>query len=130
MDSSSYTVIPANKQCVAATTVTVTSLPGTNTTTTNNDVDALLNQIAYNASHDDTSSKIVMPLYGGSEEKNKLTFKILLKKKETIVYADDDIDALMTFMQNKSFKKDNIIYVNDSVYILRAHSKNKFVKIK
>jgi hypothetical protein len=129
MNSSSYTVIPANKQCVAATTVTVTSLPGTNTSTTNNEVDALLSQIAYNASYDNTSAKIVTSLYGGSEEKNKLKFKIVLKKKETIIYADDDIEALMTFMQNKSFKKDNIIYVNNSVYILRAHSKNKFFKI-
>jgi len=86
--SSSYTIIPANSHCSMESTVKVTSLPGTSTNTTSDGVDSVLNQIAADSRYD-TSAKTVTNLYGGGKEKK---FRIILKKKETIVYTYDDIN--------------------------------------
>ncbi len=123
--SSSYTIIPANKHCSMESTVKVTSLPGTSTNATSDGIDSVINQIAADSRYD-TSAKTVTKLYGGGKEKK---FSVILKKKETIIYAYDDIDALKKFIKGKNIKKDNIVYVNDSIYILRPYSKNKFVKL-
>jgi hypothetical protein len=126
--SSSYTITPANQHCVAATTVKVISSPGTSTSNTSNSIDELTSQISKDAQFD-TSAKTVTSLYkGGGEEESEIQtqkFTVTLKKKQTIINALDEIDALQIFITKKDIKKDVIVYVNDTTYILRVKEKSK-----
>lgn len=134
MDSE-YEITPINSSCnnIINKNLTISS-PGSATSYSNQNITNVNNQHDLNSQYDNINNMNIVPLYGGKSNKNNILYTIYFLNKKININANNEKNAIKSFLNNKIYKKDNLLQIIHknikSLYIIRSNYKNKFIKIK
>jgi hypothetical protein len=123
-------VVPVTSGCpTTPIDVVITTLPGSATSDTLNDLTQKTDQLNADTQYDTINQTTIKPLTSQAGGKKNKKYNINFINKNYIVYEKDELKAIKNIINNKKYKKEHILSINKSLYIIK-NTKNNNNNIK